>query len=238
MRPLCSFAASWEALHILVLLGMNTSINWKMGWVLLRCWCSCANVLKTVHVLGESADACISTMAFNAIVAKLFWFVEVTGSNANNANAWREAVSVEDAWTFTAREWTQHDNSELRLEWIVEKGKQADENCCVLLALTYWIESKACWELAALVAFGDLRMISSSYCTGWLEGNSGVCFVERTLRSSAFHSNLWFVVWPSRLMIESKFASQFCLFVSLNQIIWFSQIWSPATWFRLRNAFT
>jgi hypothetical protein len=28
-------------------------------------------------------------MAFNPIVAKLFWFVEVTGSNADNATAWR-----------------------------------------------------------------------------------------------------------------------------------------------------
>ena len=32
-------------------------------------------------------------MAFNAIVAKLFWFGEVTGSNANNATAWRETFS-------------------------------------------------------------------------------------------------------------------------------------------------
>ena len=29
-------------------------------------------------------------MAFNAIVAKLFWFGEVTGLNANNAMAWHE----------------------------------------------------------------------------------------------------------------------------------------------------
>ena len=47
-------------------------------------------MLKRLHVLFESADACISAMAFNAIVAKLFWFGEVTGSNANNAKAWRE----------------------------------------------------------------------------------------------------------------------------------------------------
>jgi hypothetical protein len=36
-------------------------------------------------------------MAFNAIVAKLFWFVEVTGLNANNAKAWRETFGGEDA---------------------------------------------------------------------------------------------------------------------------------------------
>ena len=47
-------------------------------------------MLKQLHVLFESADACISAMAFNAIVAKLFWFGEVTGLNANNAKAWRE----------------------------------------------------------------------------------------------------------------------------------------------------
>ena len=29
-------------------------------------------------------------MAFNAIVAKLFWLGEVTGLNANNAKAWHE----------------------------------------------------------------------------------------------------------------------------------------------------
>jgi hypothetical protein len=43
---------------------------------------------------------------------------------------------------------------------MVEKGMRADEKLCLLLALTYWIEGKACWELA-LVAFGDLQMISS-----------------------------------------------------------------------------
>jgi hypothetical protein len=47
-------------------------------------------MLKRLHVLFESADACISAMAFNAIVAKLFWFGEVTGLNANNAKAWHE----------------------------------------------------------------------------------------------------------------------------------------------------
>ena len=52
----------------------------------------------------ESADACISAMAFNAIVAKLFWFVEVTGLNADNAMAWRETFFVEDSETFTKRD--------------------------------------------------------------------------------------------------------------------------------------
>ena len=48
-------------------------------------------------ILFESADACISAMAFNAIVTKLFWFVEVTGSNADNATAWHETFGVDDA---------------------------------------------------------------------------------------------------------------------------------------------
>jgi hypothetical protein len=36
-------------------------------------------------------------LMLNTIVAKLFWFVEVTGSNAGNATAWRETFGVEDA---------------------------------------------------------------------------------------------------------------------------------------------
>ncbi len=41
-------------------------------------------------------------MAFNAAFAELF--VEVTGSNANDAKAWHETFIVEDSGTFTARE--------------------------------------------------------------------------------------------------------------------------------------
>ena len=48
----------------------DASINWKMGWVLLRRWCSCANIPKALHVSFESADACISAMVFNAIIAR------------------------------------------------------------------------------------------------------------------------------------------------------------------------
>jgi hypothetical protein len=54
--------------------------------------------------LFESADGCISAEAFDAVFAELIWFVEVTGSNANNAKAWHETVGVEDTWTFTARD--------------------------------------------------------------------------------------------------------------------------------------
>ncbi len=76
-----------------------------------------------LFILFELADTCISAMAFNAIIAELFWFVEVMGSNANNAKAWhetfvvevtssnannvkawRETFGVEDTWTFTARD--------------------------------------------------------------------------------------------------------------------------------------
>ena len=39
-----------------------------------------------------TADACTSAMAFNANVAKLFWFVQVTDSNADNAMAWHETL--------------------------------------------------------------------------------------------------------------------------------------------------
>jgi hypothetical protein len=50
---------------------------------------------KALFVLVELDDACTSAMAFNAAFAELFWFVEVTGSNANNAKAWHESFVVE-----------------------------------------------------------------------------------------------------------------------------------------------
>ena len=51
-----------------------------------------------------SADGCISAVAFNDVFGELVCFVEVTGSNANNAKAWRETFGGEIAWTFTARD--------------------------------------------------------------------------------------------------------------------------------------
>jgi len=46
-------------------------------------------------------------VVFNAVFGKLICFVEVTGSNANIAKAWRETVGVEDTWTFTTVSLTQ-----------------------------------------------------------------------------------------------------------------------------------
>jgi hypothetical protein len=63
---------------------------------LMRCLCSFTIILKALHVSFESADTCIFAMAFDAIIVELFWFVEVMGSNANNAKAWRETFGVED----------------------------------------------------------------------------------------------------------------------------------------------
>ncbi len=71
-------------------------------------------------------------MAFNSVFGKLICFVEVTGSNANNAKAWRETFGVEVTWTFTTRDLTQLVSPELRLGWMVEKGMQADEKLCGL----------------------------------------------------------------------------------------------------------
>jgi hypothetical protein len=59
---------------------------------------------EALYILFESANGCISAEAFDAVFAELIWFVEVTGSNANNVKAWRETVGVEDTWTFTARD--------------------------------------------------------------------------------------------------------------------------------------
>ncbi len=39
---------------------------------------------KDEAFLFESADGCISAEAFDAVFAELIWFVEVTGSSANN----------------------------------------------------------------------------------------------------------------------------------------------------------
>ena len=50
---------------------------------------------KDEAFLFESADGYISAEAFDAVFAELIWFVEVTGSNANNVKAWRETVGVE-----------------------------------------------------------------------------------------------------------------------------------------------
>ena len=47
-------------------------------------------------ILFELADTCISAVAFNAVFVELIYVVEVMGSNANNAKAWRETVGVED----------------------------------------------------------------------------------------------------------------------------------------------
>ncbi len=74
-------------------------------------------------------------MAFNAVFGELICFVEVTGSNADYVKAWRETISVEDAWTFTARDRTQHDNPPN--EQIVEKGTRADEKLC-------WLAERKC----------------------------------------------------------------------------------------------
>ncbi len=53
------------------------------------------------------------------------------GSNANNAMPLRETFGVEDAWTFTAREWTILNNPPS--EKIVEKGTQTDMKLCGLV---------------------------------------------------------------------------------------------------------
>jgi hypothetical protein len=53
----------------------------------------------------------------------------------------------------------------------LEMSIWTDVILCLLLALAYWIECKAFWEMA--LTAGELQMISSSYCTGCLESNPG-----------------------------------------------------------------
>ncbi len=56
--------------------------------------------VDALFILFESADGCISAVAFNAVFAELIFVVEVTGSNGNNMKTWHETLGVEDTWTF------------------------------------------------------------------------------------------------------------------------------------------
>jgi hypothetical protein len=57
-----------------------------------------------LFILFESADGCISAVAFNAVFGELIFVVEVTGLNGNNVKTWHKNFGVEDTWTFTARD--------------------------------------------------------------------------------------------------------------------------------------
>jgi hypothetical protein len=57
-----------------------------------------------LFILFESADGCISAVAFKAVFTELICFVELTRSNGNNVKTWRETFGDEDTWTFTARD--------------------------------------------------------------------------------------------------------------------------------------
>jgi hypothetical protein len=201
---------------------------------------------KASFDLVLTADACTPVAAFSEL------FVEVTGSNANDANtkAWRETFFVDDTRTFTERDWTNVDDNLYWNKQIVELGTRADaENCCLWLIFAYWKECKGCWEKASTA--GELWTISFFYCTGCLRSNPDSdilpwqsprdwteamhaacsCFDERTLESSAFHSNLWIVVWSFiRSLVGSQDGKQLGSFIGLlinasNQIRWFSRAW-------------
>ncbi len=101
----------------------------KLFWELLGAAIGCS--AKVPGSWERSADSSISAVAFNAVFGKLICFVEVTGSNASDAKAWRETFGVEDTWTFTARDCTILDNP-IPTEWKVEKGMQADAKLCGL----------------------------------------------------------------------------------------------------------
>jgi hypothetical protein len=120
-------------------------------------------LLKDEAFLFESADGCISAEAFDAVFAELIWFVEVTGSNANNVKAWRETVGVEDTWTFTARDWIQHDNPPKGQ--IVEKGTRTDEKL-------HWLAKRKCafwvfvmpssWSMSVVLEYTKPRLARTS----------------------------------------------------------------------------
>jgi hypothetical protein len=93
---------------------------------------------EALRILFESADGCISAVAFNADFAELICVVEVTGSNGNIVKTWCETFGDEDTWTFTARDWTQLVNPELRFEQIEEKGMRTNEKLRGLAECKCW----------------------------------------------------------------------------------------------------
>jgi hypothetical protein len=81
---------------------------------------------KSYVVSEKSADSCIS--AWRSMLCLASWFVLLklrAQMQTMWRQAWRETVGVEDTWTFTARDWTQHDNPPNGQ--IVEKGTRSDE---------------------------------------------------------------------------------------------------------------
>ena len=122
---------NWDESKIKIIwkLVTDTLINWKMRYY-----------VETLMLMCQRSEgvACLVWVSwhlqlhygFQCYRCKTICFVEVTGSNANNATAWRETFGVEDAWTFTTRDWTQHDNPPNGQ--IVEKGMRSDEKLCYL----------------------------------------------------------------------------------------------------------
>ncbi len=135
---------------------------------------------------------------------------------------------------------------ELRVDPLnLEMSTRADVIFCLSLALTYWIECEACWELA--LPAGELWMISSSYCTGCFESNSSSdlllwhspqcwVFVESVIligsSASCFGS-----LYATHVLVGSLLGSFVGLLIgSTNQNQWFSWTWFPATGLRLVKA--
>ena len=85
-------------------------------------------------------------------------------------------------------------------------------------------DSPQVWDLVESV----ILLGSSASCFGSLYATQ-VFIGEKLFRSSAS---------KSICLVCSQIGLQLCLFALLNRIKWLSQIWFPATWFRLGNAFT
>ena len=140
-----------------------------------------------------TVNTCISVTVFAEL------FVEVMGSNVNDANpkTWLETFFVEDSETFTKRDWTNVDDNPYWNKQIVELGTRADPvNRLLWLIFAYWNKCKACWETASTA--GELWVISFSYCTGCLS-NPGSDF-------SPWHSPRERVFWVTVALLE-RFAS-------------------------------
>jgi hypothetical protein len=207
-----------EALLILVepfdnLSSMDATTNWR--------------VEEAVCLKDKALFVFASEMLPNETFA-LFVFASALSLN--------ETFVVEVTGTFTAWEWTQRVNPELRLERKVVKGTRAD----ALKLLLFWpmpIGFGPCqsgWVFDEL--WSSLRISSSltlsQYITcfdDWLTGSNATSF-------NHFVVDHLFDQLVRTLVRELVFLLVFSL-ASLKKITWLIRTWVPATKLRLVNAF-
>ncbi len=188
-RPLCSFATSWEALHISSLLEMETSINWKMSWVP-RFW-------------EISADGCIFAVAFNAVFGKLICFCWSYGLKCQQCKGM--------AWNFQCWRCLNFYRKRVAYTWwqSILKWTDSREGLAGRYCVTLW----ACQAQVCCLGAFQVQVCILICHGGWLTQFTGIkidwCWhfplIFRTVRSSNWVINLFI---DSRL-IRKRFFSSF-----------------------------